>query len=52
MSLKFVDSMSTAQHKQLLVSSAISLYLVINQENMSENDEDTTSDMSFMTVLL
>ena len=36
MSLKFVDSMSTAQHKQLLVSSAISLYSVMYQKYMYE----------------
>ena len=36
MSLKFVDSLSTAQHKQLLVFSAISLYSVMYQEYMCE----------------
>ena len=36
MSLKFVDSLSTAQQKQLLVVSAISLYLVMYQEYMCE----------------
>ena len=36
MSLKFVDSLSTAQHKQLLVLSAISLYPVMYQESMCE----------------
>ena len=36
MSLKFMDSVSTAQHKQLLVSSAISLYSVMYEEYMCE----------------
>ena len=36
MSLKFVDSLSTAQHKQLLVFSAISLYSVMYQVYMCE----------------
>ena len=36
MSLKFVDSLSTAQQKQLLVFSAISLYSVMYQECMCE----------------
>ena len=36
MSLKFVDSLSTAQHKQLLVFSAISSYSVLYQECICE----------------
>ena len=36
MSLKFVDNLSTAQHKHLLVSTAISLYSVMYQEYMWE----------------
>ena len=36
MSLKFVDSLSTAQHKQLLVFIALSLYSVMYQEYMCE----------------
>ena len=36
MSLKFVDSLSTAKHKQLLVFSAISFYSVMYQEYKCE----------------
>ena len=52
MSLKFVDSLSTAQHKQFLVfSSYIIIFSNVSEINV-KNDEDTPSDMSFTTVLL